>query len=169
MGKLIFITGGAKSGKSMFAHNLAAQYDDVAVINTGEANDKAESQFAVYDAHSGLGAIIMFNRRSFFIIDSVTAMVAGLMRDTGSWEAPELNQAEAATKLVDEQIDAIIAAACASDTVVAVVTNECGMGMEPPDAGEKMFRELLGRANGKLTQFADEAYFMISGLTMKLK
>jgi adenosylcobinamide kinase/adenosylcobinamide-phosphate guanylyltransferase len=49
------------------------------------------------------------------------------------------------------------------------VTNEVGMGLVPPYPMGRMFQDIAGRVNKFLAGLADEAYFLVSGIPMKLK
>ncbi|HEY6084943.1 MAG TPA: bifunctional adenosylcobinamide kinase/adenosylcobinamide-phosphate guanylyltransferase [Nitrospira sp.] len=52
---------------------------------------------------------------------------------------------------------------------VVVVTNELGMGLVPVDSGSREFRELAGSVNRLVAAEADEAYLVVSGLSVQLK
>jgi len=50
-----------------------------------------------------------------------------------------------------------------------VVSNEVGLGLVPENKLGRIYRDLLGKANQLLAQHADEVYFMISGIPVKIK
>ncbi len=50
-----------------------------------------------------------------------------------------------------------------------VVSNEVGLGLVPDNKLGRVYRDLLGKANQLLAQHASEAYFMVSGIPMKIK
>ena len=50
-----------------------------------------------------------------------------------------------------------------------VVSNEVGLGLVPDNKLERVYRDLLGKANHLLAQHASEVYFMVSGIPIKIK
>ena len=49
------------------------------------------------------------------------------------------------------------------------VSNEVGSGLVPENRLGRTYRDLLGKANQLLAQHADEVYFMVSGIPIKIK
>ena len=62
--------------------------------------------------------------------------------------------------------DAAYAALCARE---AVVCCEVGLGVVPMDAGERAWRELVGRTCAKLATDADTVVRMVCGIPVTLK
>ena len=52
---------------------------------------------------------------------------------------------------------------------VLVVSNEVGLGIVPDNALARRFRDLAGFANQIVAQASDEAYFLASGMPMRIK
>ena len=52
---------------------------------------------------------------------------------------------------------------------VIVVTNEVGSGIVPDNAISRRFRDCAGRANQVIAREADELYFMVAGIPMRMK
>ena len=50
-----------------------------------------------------------------------------------------------------------------------VVSNEVGLGLVPENKLGRIYRDLLGKANQLLAQHANEVYFMISSIPVKIK
>jgi adenosylcobinamide kinase/adenosylcobinamide-phosphate guanylyltransferase len=50
-----------------------------------------------------------------------------------------------------------------------MVSNELGMGLVPIEADSRRFREVAGALNRLVAQEADEAYFVVSGISLRLK
>ncbi|GAH42518.1 unnamed protein product, partial [marine sediment metagenome] len=53
--------------------------------------------------------------------------------------------------------------------IFIVVSNEVGLGLVPENKLGRVYRDLLGKANQLLAQHADEIYFMVSGIPVKIK
>ena len=52
---------------------------------------------------------------------------------------------------------------------VVVVSNELGMGIVPAYPLGRYFREIAGKMNQIVAENADEVYFVVSGIPMKIK
>ena len=52
---------------------------------------------------------------------------------------------------------------------VIIVSNEVGSGIVPEYPLARLYRDLLGEANQLIARAADEVFFMVSGLPMKIK
>jgi adenosylcobinamide kinase/adenosylcobinamide-phosphate guanylyltransferase len=50
-----------------------------------------------------------------------------------------------------------------------VVTNEVGSGVVPETVLGRRFRDVAGRANEVIARGADEVYFMVSGIPLRIK
>lgn len=70
-----------------------------------------------------------------------------------------------AVDVADALLDAWRAGGC--DWIV--VSNEVGLSVVPENAWARAYRDALGRANQRVAQFADEAYFVAAGLPLRLK
>ena len=66
-----------------------------------------------------------------------------------------------------ERVAALLEAA--QDTALIVVSNEVGLGIVPDNALARRYRDVLGWANQQVAAAADEAYLLVSGLSLRLK
>jgi adenosylcobinamide kinase/adenosylcobinamide-phosphate guanylyltransferase len=67
------------------------------------------------------------------------------------------------------RVDELIPAIRRMGSRVIVVTNELGMGLVPFEPGLRRFRDLAGRVNQRLAREADEVYFVVAGLAVRMK
>jgi adenosylcobinamide kinase/adenosylcobinamide-phosphate guanylyltransferase len=72
-------------------------------------------------------------------------------------------------KEILEEVRTILRTIRRTHARVVVVSNELGMGLVPVDAVSRRFRELAGAVNRLVSQEADEAYLVVSGLPLRLK
>lgn len=170
MSKVVFITGGARSGKSAFALNEASRLPGTrAFIATMEPLD--EEMKARIEAHGKergtgwdtfeepveiAGCLRGLSGYEAVVIDCLTLWLSNLMlagRDVET-EAGHLIKA-----LKDNK-----EARCAF-----VVSNEVGMGIVPDNGMARSFRDMAGKLNKLVAQEADEVYLMVSGLHLKIK
>lgn len=183
MGRLIFISGGARSGKSTFAENRAKECgDSVLYIATATAFDdemhariekhkqSRPAHFVTLEAFSGLEAPIA-QAQGTVLIDCITVMITNLlMKNTDiDWDYPTTTQIQAEEDAIMLEIDAILRGAKLAGGEVLVVSNEVGLGLVPPYPMGRAYRDIAGRANQRLAAASDEAFFLVSGLPLRLK
>ncbi|MCM2359561.1 MAG: bifunctional adenosylcobinamide kinase/adenosylcobinamide-phosphate guanylyltransferase [Geobacteraceae bacterium] len=172
MAATIFITGGARSGKSRLAEELALGYGaPLGYIATGRAGDaEMTERIARHRARRGpawrtieeptdLATAIRGNEGSCkaLLVDCVTLWLTNLLLQQGD-AAPVLREVEALAHLFPTL-----------GTPLILVSNEVGMGIVPDNGLARAFRDLAGEANELLAAAADEVYVMFSGLPLKLK
>ena len=172
MAHTIFVTGGARSGKSRLAEGLAAGYGaPLGYIATGRAGDaEMAERIARHRARRGpawrtveepedIAGAISANEGSCnaLLVDCVTLWLTNLLLkyDDG---ARALEEVATLVRLLPEL-----------QTPLILVSNEVGMGIVPENALARAFRDLAGEASEMLARAADEVYVMFSGLPMKLK
>jgi len=170
--RIIFITGGARSGKSRLAEELAGQFlGPKAYLATAQALDEEMAErirrhrenrprdwqtleepikVAVCIEEAG-------PRFDLLLLDCLTLWVSNLMM--AGWEG---------AKILEEANHLLSACRQARGSLI-LVGNEVGMGIVPENAQARLFRDLSGFIQQKVAQEADEVYFMVSGLPVKIK
>ena len=170
--KLIFITGGARSGKSAFAEKLAldltgkraylatAQALDAEMAakiekhrkDRGASWDTFEEPLAVAELLAKLGA-----KYDVVLLDCLTLWLSNVMAHTEGESA------------VNARSDELVKALAAFRGVCIAVSNEVGLGIVPDNPLARQFRDYAGMLNQKVAKAADEVYFTASGIPMKIK
>ena len=69
---------------------------------------------------------------------------------------------------VEKQVNELINIVNRFENVI-IVSNELGMGIVPSYPLGRYFREITGKMNQEIAEIADEAYFVVSGIPMKIK
>lgn len=189
MGCCLFVSGGARSGKSSYAERRAAQYSSVTYIATAlnidpEMNDRIATHRArrpehwkTVEAYRGVGKLIAAETSEALILDCLTVMTTNLMleaplcpdMDAFDWDALTRAQAAEFEKYVLEEMLELRDGIARTSAFVILVTNELGMGLVPPNPLGRAFRDITGRVNSLFAELADEAVLMVSGLPLKLK
>jgi adenosylcobinamide kinase/adenosylcobinamide-phosphate guanylyltransferase len=172
MSEIIFITGGARSGKSRLAEELALRSGaPLGYIATGEPKDvEMRERIARHRERRGpawqtieepidLVKAVREHDDCFkgMLVDCITLWLANLL---GYYADPQ--------KVIDEVVS-FIAVFPLLKVPLILVSNEVGMGIVPENALARSFRDLAGEANELLAKAADEVYVMFSGLPLKLK
>ncbi|MBX3049923.1 MAG: bifunctional adenosylcobinamide kinase/adenosylcobinamide-phosphate guanylyltransferase [Caldilineaceae bacterium] len=187
---LYFLLGGARSGKSDYALELArglAGDAPILFIATAQAGDSemAERISRHQSERPGhwqtLEAPIQVGRRwqeypianrqspvpSVAVLDCLTLLVSNLLfADSAD---PETEAEAIFQQRVDGEIDELLAAQTALGLPLIVVSNEVGMGIVPAGRISRLYRDLLGRANRRLAGAAAHAIFLLAGIPLDLK
>jgi adenosylcobinamide kinase / adenosylcobinamide-phosphate guanylyltransferase len=174
--RVVLITGGARSGKSTYAQNRAAESSpDVLFVATAEALDQEMiDRIAVHrrsrpqtwltlEASSDIGSeIIRHNTGTkIIIVDCITLLINAVFNRCH--DRAEIEKAAAT------EIDGLVAAFRKLDATFFIVTNEVGLGIVPDNEAARTYRDVLGTANQKLAAAADEVFLMVSGIPIKIK
>ena len=176
--QLILVLGGARSGKSAYAQNLIEQQARPALfIATATAGDEEmQARIAAHQASRlplwiTLEAPTQVGRAyrsapqtDWTLLDCMTLLVSNLLLSQ-----PEPVDERAFQKTVDAEINELLAAYRQRQDSLMIVSNEVGLGLVPPYALGRYYRDALGRANQRLAQAADQVVFMVAGLPMKVK
>lgn len=169
---LTLILGGARSGKSTWAQQLADTYQtDVLFVATAEPRDDEMSEriakhqaerpphwHTLEEPRTVAHALMNTQPAPVVVLDCVTLWVTNLLLTEGmTWEhaAAEL---EALLVWYRDHPGALI-----------VVSNEVGLGVVPDNTLTRTYREWLGWFNQRLAAEADQVYCMVAGLAVELK
>ncbi len=168
---LTFVLGGARSGKSSFALKKGRGISPRAFVATGEPFDRemAErirkhqrsrgTEWTTFDVP--LDVADWFEREGpaypGIVVDCLTLWLNNFLR--------EAKKSTRALPYVQKMLKAV--RACHSHVVI--VSNELGLGLVPGDAVSREFRDLAGRINQIVAAEADEVYFLVSGIPLRVK
>lgn len=164
---MILVVGGARSGKSTFAVDLALSWrHPVRVIATARAEDeemerriaahrdaRPEHWVVVEEPIHLADALMASDMEETVIVDCLTLWVSNLMPDNDDTD-------------VFARVEEAIRAARGRRSIV--VSNEVGSGIVPQSPVGRRFRDLQGWANQRFSVEADEAYVTIAGRALRL-
>ena len=178
MGKIVLVTGGCRSGKSRFAQQMAEATgvqrlyiatapvldEEMEERITRHRQERAQRQWTTCE--EPLDLVRAFGEHTGFdsvLCDCLTLWVNNLLyqAEQQAKTRGEDNMAQLAQEVVD-------VARLYPGTVI-FVTNEVGLGIVPADALSRRFRDLAGRCNQVIAAAADEVYFVVSGIPLKIK
>ncbi|MGA2315412.1 MAG: bifunctional adenosylcobinamide kinase/adenosylcobinamide-phosphate guanylyltransferase [Thermodesulfobacteriota bacterium] len=170
--RMIFITGGCRSGKSRYALHYANQnFSKKLFLATCEVLDEEMAQrIKLHKKMRGpewqtieepieiVKKIRECGRdREAILIDCLTLWLYNLLM---KWDN-DLRIIEETEKLIN-----IIKQ---SQTSFILVSNEVGMGIVPADPLSRRYRDLLGIINQRIAEALDTVIFMVSGIPIFLK
>lgn len=176
--KLTFIMGGARSGKSRYAQQMAEESgktvlfvatatagdeEMAARIRTHRASRPAGWQTLEAPLHVGQ-AIRQAPQTGLILVDCLTLLASNVLM-----ELPESTQEAEYEAALMVEIDDLIGAYWESAAEWVVISNEVGLGLVPPYPMGRMYRDALGKANQRLAQEAGVVYFMVAGIPLAVK
>jgi len=185
MSRLVLVTGGARSGKSSFAENIARCFgDNVLYVATSvpfdeEMRDRIKkhrqsrpSNWETLETYKDFDKLLpeAVGNKECVILDCITVMITNIMfekeMDFDRVDAEMSNNLEAIVRI---EVEKLIETGRKMDITLIMVTNEIGMGIVPDNAISRAFRDIAGRMNQLLAKACDEVYVCISGIPLRLK
>ena len=176
MGKTTLIIGGARSGKSRYAMELARKAPGpVLFVATAEALDEEMRQRIEEHKRTRPAA--------WRTLEVPTRVGDGVRQEIGdaqvviidcilSQHCPPDNRqkrTDIIEQAVADEINALIVCLHKVEASFIVVSNDVGSGIVPADGMSRLYRDLLGKANQMLAQRADEVIMMVAGIPLPLK
>ena len=168
MSKVILITGGARSGKSRYAEELALSLSPhpVYVATAHVWDEEFRERVKKHQERRGLDWENMEEERLLgnlplngrvAVVDCLTLWATNYFFD--------LQDVDKALSALKAEFDRLVA----QDATLIVVTNEIGLGGTSENAVQRKFTDLLGWLNQYVADKADEVILMVSGIAVKVK
>jgi adenosylcobinamide kinase/adenosylcobinamide-phosphate guanylyltransferase len=172
MAKLIFITGGARSGKSRFAVKLAKQLaSKVTFVATAIAKDEEmrERIRRHQDDRSAHWRLVEEGKNLSLVLSQLDASCELVIIDCLSFLISNLLLDNAKEGNIVKQVREIAGKVLHLRPTFIVVSNEVGYGVVPPTRLGRSFRDICGQANQIMAEQAQEVYLMVSGIPLRIK
>lgn len=164
------VTGGQRSGKSVFAESLAlARSPNPTYLATARVFDEEMRQRV--KIHQERRAArwrnleaplsiedLSFDKNEIILVDCLTLWAA-------NWLFEKNENLDEALSALKHQIDRLIN----TEAICIIVTNEIGLGGVSENALQRKFTDLQGLINQYVGFIADEVYMVVSGLPLKIK
>ena len=170
MARIILVTGGQRSGKSVFAEKLALQLSEhPTYLATARIMDKEmENRVAIHkerrkDVWRNIEAPlyadeITFEEKEIVLIDCLTLWAT-------NWFFEKKEDIKSAASAIKSQIGYLHEKAA----TFIIVTNEVGLGGVSSNSMQRKFADLQGEINQYVASMAEEVYMTISGIPIKIK
>ena len=169
MTTLTFITGGARSGKSRYAQELALQrspqpvYVATARIWDADFMERIDRhrmhrgpEWVTLEEEKALSRLPLAGKVA--VIDCITLWVTNFFLDTHY-------NVEACLEACRQELDKLLQ----QDADLIVVSNEIGMGLHADTEAGRKFTDLHGWINQYIAARANRVIFMISGVPLTVK
>lgn len=168
--KKVLVLGGARSGKSTYAENIAlgasrpklyiataTRCDEEMDARIDHHISRRDASWQTIEEQVEVATILMDKRwrDHTIVVDCLTLWMSNVLCKDG----------EDTEKRRKELCDAVRA----SDATVVMVTNEVGLGIVPTHPLARRFRDEAGWLHQSLGQVCDTVVFMAAGFPMMLK
>jgi adenosylcobinamide kinase / adenosylcobinamide-phosphate guanylyltransferase len=171
-GSVTLVLGGARSGKSRYAQQLAEQSRHVVFVATAKASDEEmrakiqrhrtdrSDEWPTIEEPLDLAKVLAEHELAcdVILVDCLTIFAANLLEVEGE-------DSDSMERRVEALCEALRTAQCN----VVLVSNEVGSGVVPEYAVGCRYRDLLGEINQKVARIADDVVLMVAGLPLALK
>lgn len=185
--KKVLILGGARSGKSSFAEEMAYTLgkSDVAYIATAQADDeemeerieqhqaaRPDSWLTVEEPKNVADKIAkLAPKTEVILLDCLTVLISNLLlqgEELGT-DDYQFSDGEKKSKETLEEIKKLASEIKKAEANVIIVSNEVGQGLVPPYPVSRIYRDTVGKANQILADVVNEVYVSYAGLPVEIK
>jgi adenosylcobinamide kinase / adenosylcobinamide-phosphate guanylyltransferase len=176
---IIFVTGGVRSGKSLFAEQLAKERGtSVLYVATGVNTDpemgeriklhqaRRPADWELLEATEELGDLVpSYFSFEVVLIDCLSTWLTNqlVLVPEEKWQDAEENERILA------RVDDWLAKVKVYRGTVIVVSSETGLGGVAMSKLGRWFGDLLGSINQRIAAAANEAYVVLSGIPWRIK
>ncbi len=166
------VLGGARSGKSAYAEEVAGRSGPVRYVATA-VPDPADADFA-----DRIAAHRVRRPGTWHVVEGDPITVLGdpapvtLIDDLGTWLTARIDARaawESPRGTVGPDIDALVAAVTGYADRLLIVSPEVGLGVVPATASGRLFQDEIGTLNQRLAAVCDEVVLVVAGVPVVLK
>lgn len=189
--RIVFITGGARSGKSSFALGEAEKIEGrKAYIATAQAlDDEMKERIEKHRKERGVdwdtfeeplkvSEIIadIKDKYSVIVLDCLTLWLSNIILQSKN-TTPQINDllhelknlSRSRSSNRSKRLNGLNDLSGLNSLNFFIVSNEVGMGIVPENELARKFRDTAGFLNQKAAEIADEAYLVTAGIPIKIK
>jgi adenosylcobinamide kinase/adenosylcobinamide-phosphate guanylyltransferase len=170
-GQVILVGGGTRSGKSDFALAVARRLGNrrlfVATAQPGDDEMRTRirlhqetrgTDFQTVEVPLAVAEVLRGVREhDVVILDCLTLWLANLLLE--GYDADS----------VSRHVDELVAVLGRRVVHTVIVTSEVGLGLVPETPLGRTFRDVTGLAHQRLAELADEVYFGVLGVMLRLR
>jgi len=193
-GRIVLVTGGARSGKSILAERMAsARGSDVLYVATAVPRDPEmarrieshrnarPSAWRVMESPEDPGETLRAAGEATpppcaVIVDCLTVLASNILLKDLWLTEDNREMDDALVALIEKRGEEYMAVvrrmleeARSGGLHTLVVTNEVGLGLVPEYPAARVYRDVVGRVNQVVAAEADEVWFACSGIPLRLK
>ena len=177
MGKIVLVTGGARSGKSSWAlteANRLSSPDKLFIATAEPFDDEMKLRIRNHQQERGQSwqtveapvllaeAIQSAPPEASVIVDCCTVWLGNIWHRSNSG-IKKMQQA------INNLIHSVEKWRQLSNGTIFIISNEVGWGIVPHDAGVRLYRDVIGAMNQQIAAIADEVYLCVAGIAVCIK
>jgi adenosylcobinamide kinase/adenosylcobinamide-phosphate guanylyltransferase len=177
------VLGGARSGKSHEAERRLLAHPAVTYVATGGERPDDPEWRARVAAHRGRRPAAWTTVETLdvarvlrdaggddaVLVDCVALWLAGRLDGARTWDVEPGTPAYAESlAAVARDCDALVTAMSATTAHVVLVSNQVGGGVVPEHASGRLYRDLLGVLNRRLSDVCDDVDLVVAGRVLRL-
>ncbi len=174
MGEVVFVLGGARSGKSSFALSEGSKIEGkkafVATMEPGDDELKARirahqmergPEWETFEEPLHLSALLdkIGVQYKVVLVDCLTLWLSNVLFSNNGGGGGG----------IENEIQGLIKAMKNASGPVFAVSNEVGMGIVPGTPMGRTFRDEAGRVNRLMAASADRVYLVVAGIAQRIK
>lgn len=180
MGRIILVTGGARSGKSTFAEGIYNNVKNVVYIATARITDdemrdrvslhkkQRPKEWLTFEGNYRLKDAVGESRN--YLLDCITILTSNIMFDiTKGVEKISMEMQMKIEETVVGEINELIEAVKLIGGNLVMVTNEVGYSIVPDNHVARVYRDIIGRVNQRIAKMCSEVYLVACGIPLRLK
>ena len=170
MGKIIFVTGPVRSGKSNFAIEYAIKnFKDVIFIASAKPIDNEMKErieehkknrpkkWLTIEEDINIDKVVEKCNGEALIIDCITIWVSNLLHNN-------FNKQE-----IIKKVENLIKNIKKNNLSAIIISNEVGWGIVPENELARVFRDIIGKVHQIISKNSDYVYLLVSGIPLILK
>ena len=187
MSKVTLVTGGARSGKSVYGEQLALTcggdnvlYIATSVIVDEEIKERVKKHLERrplaweteerYKNLIGLNDLESFRFAKVILFDCIGFGLNNLLYDVLlDWDNPDDSELSIVECKIIKELGDLISLCRKEGKDLVMITNEVGDSLVPENRISRTFRDLLGKANCFAAAKSDSVILMTCGLSLELK
>lgn len=177
MGKIVLISGGARSGKSAFALKLASEksslqklfiatavvFDDEMGLRVEMHKQERGSEWETIESPYELPKTVeKLPSQTVAVVDCLSVWLGNIWYKYGDDD-------NTLSLHIDSLHESLQNWETENEGDIILVTNEVGCGIIPSDAATRRYRDWAGRLNQNIGKIASEVYLCVCGIPMKIK
>jgi adenosylcobinamide kinase / adenosylcobinamide-phosphate guanylyltransferase len=174
VGELVLVLGGVRSGKSRLAESLVSAMPPVTYLATATAGDvemtariathrqRRPATWQTIEEPWVLAPILARHSTGSLLVECLGLWLTNLLVGMPGRDAMD-------DPTIRANVTALGQAARAADGRVVIVSNETGCGIMPANALARRFGDLLGEANQQIASLADDVYWCVAGIPLRVK
>lgn len=172
MGKLIFVTGGTRSGKSSYAQEIAISikkeklFIATCIPEDDEMKERVRlhkldrpSSWRTIEENKKLLQVIREETKEdiVIIIDCLTLFISYFLMKGRKGD------------FIKAELEQIVETIKNGNATVIIISNEVGSSLVPENKLGRDFRDIVGFCNQIAAKDADEVFYVVAGIPIKIK